>query len=115
MHTHVSTQNNPYLNNLVPENVLWIHTRKADRLGIKNGDWVEVTSSRGSGKIKAYVTELIHPEAAFMLHGFGHQVQRATRSFGKGLADSVLQENVTDRVGGSPAFHHTFVSVKRAA
>ena len=115
MHTHVSTQNNPYLNNLVPENVLWIHTRKADRLGIKNGDWVEVTSSRGSGKIKAFVTELIHPEAAFMLHGFGHQAQRATRSFGKGLADSVLQENVTDRVGGSPAFHHTFVSVKRAA
>lgn len=112
LHTHVSTQNNPYLNELAPENTLWINAEKAGELGIGNGDWVEVSSSRGSGKIKAFVTELIHPEAVFMLHGYGHEAPPATRSFNKGISDAVLQENISDMVGGSPALHHTFLTVK---
>ena len=112
LHTHVSTQNNPYLNERVSENLLWINKKKASGLGINDGDVVEVSSAQGSGQLKAFVTELIHPEAAFMLHGFGHQAAMATRSFGRGVADSVLEENVSDMIGGSPAFHNTFVSVK---
>jgi len=112
LHTHISTQNNPYLNEIVSENKLWINARRAADLGITDGSLVEVASSRGSGIIKAFVTDLIHPEAAFMLHGFGHQAEMATRSFNKGVSDALLQENVTDMVGGSPAFHHTFVTVK---
>ncbi|MEX1314144.1 MAG: molybdopterin dinucleotide binding domain-containing protein, partial [Desulfotignum sp.] len=111
LHTHVATQNNPYLNELMSENVLWINTERAAAKGIKTGDSVEVVSKKGSGRIKAYVTDLIHPEAVFMLHGFGHESRMANRSYNKGLADGLLQENVTDRVGGSPALHHTFVSI----
>ncbi|MBL6968153.1 MAG: molybdopterin-dependent oxidoreductase [Desulfobacteraceae bacterium] len=111
LHTHISTQNNPYLNEIAPENVLWINTEEANKIGVKEGNWVEVSSARGSGKIKAFVTDLIHPEAVFMLHGFGHQTQAATRSFNKGLSDALLMENVSDRIGGSPALHHTFVTV----
>ena len=114
LHTHVSTQNVPYLNELFSENVLWINAAKAAALGISNGDLVEVASKVGSGTIKAYVTELIHPEAVFMVHGFGHEAKIATRCYNKGVSDSVLQENITDRVGGSPAFHDTFVTVKAA-
>jgi thiosulfate reductase/polysulfide reductase chain A len=113
-HTHVSTQNNPYLNELVPENVLWINRREAERLGISNGDFVEVSSSCGDVCLKAYVTDLIHPEAVFMLHGFGHKARFATRSFDKGAADAVLQENKSDIVGGSPALDDTLVRVRRA-
>lgn len=112
LHTHVSTQNNPYLNEITPENVLWINSKKAAELGIKDGDQVEVSSKWGSGNIKAFVTDLIHPEAAFMLHGFGHESQLASRSFNKGVSDAVLQENISDTIGGSPALHHTFVAVK---
>lgn len=114
LHTHISTQNNPYLNELLSENVLWINSERAEALEIRHGDWVEVASSRGAGKIKSHVTELIHPEAVFMLHGFGHEAKMAARSCGKGLADGLLQENISDRVGGSPALHHTFVTVKPA-
>ena len=113
LHTHVSTQNNPYLNELCPENVLWINNKRAAELGIKDGDLVEVTSRVGSGKITVMVSDLIHPEAAFMLHGFGHEAELASRSYRKGLSDAVLQENITDKVGGSPALHDTFVTVKR--
>jgi len=114
LHTHVSTQNNPYLNEITPENVLWINTKSAAAFGIKNGALVEVASKCGAGKIKAFVTDLIHPEAVFMLHGFGHEAKLATRTYNKGVSDSVLQENISDMVGGSPALHDTFVTIRPA-
>ncbi|MBI5064165.1 MAG: molybdopterin-dependent oxidoreductase [Desulfatitalea sp.] len=110
-HTHVSTQNNPYLNELFPENLLWIHTKRAAALGIKDGQMVLVSSAQGQGKIKAFVTDLIHPEAVFMVHGFGHEARLAARTLNRGLSDSVLQACLTDPVGGSPALHETFVTV----
>jgi thiosulfate reductase/polysulfide reductase chain A len=111
LHTHISTQNVPYLNELMHENVLWINREKASSLGIQEGAAVEVASACGKGQIRAFVTDLIHPEAVFMAHGFGHEAKRAARSYNRGLADAVLQENVYDKVGGSPAFHDTFVTV----
>jgi thiosulfate reductase/polysulfide reductase chain A len=114
LHTHVSTQNVPYLNELFSENVLWINSAKAKALGISTNDPVEIKSKAGSGIIKAYVTDLIHPEAVFMVHGFGHEAKLAARCYNKGVSDSVIQENITDRVGGSPALHDTFVTVKAA-
>ena len=112
LHTHVSTQNNPYLNDLCSENLLWINEKMAADLGIKDGGRVKVASKVGSGEIKAKVTDLIHPEAVFMLHGFGHTSPSAERSYNRGLSDALLQENLTDKIGGSPALHDTFVSVQ---
>jgi len=112
VHTHVSTQNNPYLNELVPENVLWINREEAEKFGISDGQYVEVSSDQGFGKIKAFVTDFIHPEAVFMLHGFGRQVPATTRCYNKGASDTALQKNVTDMVGGSPGLHDTFVRVR---
>jgi len=112
VHTHISTQNNPYLNEICHENRLWINSEKASALGVKNGDTVEISSSCGSGKLQAYVTDLIHPECVFMLHGFGHEAKLASRSYNKGVADSELQKNISDMIGGSPAFHETYVTVK---
>jgi thiosulfate reductase/polysulfide reductase chain A len=114
LHTHVSTQNNPYLHEIAPENVLWINTRKAAEMGIKDNDVVEVASEKGAGKIKAFVTDMIHPETVFMLHGFGHEAKLASRSYNKGVSDSLLQKNVSDIIGGSPALHETFVTINPA-
>lgn len=113
LHTHVSTQNNPYLNEICSENVLWINSGEASKLGIGNGDMVEVISEVGTGSLSAYVTDLIHPEAVFMLHGFGHGAESATRSYNKGVNDAALMKNISDPIGGSPAMHDTFVSIKR--
>jgi thiosulfate reductase/polysulfide reductase chain A len=114
LHTHIATQNNPYLNDLCGENELWINDQKAAELGIDDGDMVRVSSKVGAGEIKAKVTDLIHPEAVFMLHGFGHEAKLAKRSYGKGLNDALLMENLSDKIGGSPAMHDTFVSVEPA-
>ena len=114
LHTHVSTQNNPYLNEISSENVLWINDEKAAEMGIKTGDMVEVFSEQSTGIIKAFVTNLIHAESVFMLHGFGHEAELATRSFKKGVNDAALMKNVSDMIGGSPAIHDTFVTIKAA-
>lgn len=110
-HTNVMTQNNVYLNGLVPENVVWINDRRAQALGIKNNDTVEVASKAGKGRLRAFVTDMIHPEAAFMLHGFGHMETGSKRSYNRGVADATLQERLYDKVSGSPAFDHTWITV----
>jgi thiosulfate reductase/polysulfide reductase chain A len=115
VHTHVSTQNNLYLNELAPENELWINGSRAAKLGIANGSPVEVRSPAGAGRLKAKVTEFIHPEAVFMLHGFGKTSAAQSRARERGAADSVLQENLSDRVGGSPALDETIVAVSPCA
>ncbi len=112
VHTHVSTQNNLYLNELVPENVLWLHTSAADRLGIKDNQLVKISSAEATSKIKAKVTDFIHPEMVFMLHGFGKQVKAQSRSYQKGAADGILQANLSDQIGGSPAFDQNLVEVR---
>jgi thiosulfate reductase/polysulfide reductase chain A len=69
--TQSGTTNNMMLRDLIPTNYLWINKRVANEKGIKFGDIVEVSSSVGKVKIKAYPTEKIAPNQVFMLHGFG--------------------------------------------
>ncbi|MFZ2087680.1 MAG: molybdopterin-dependent oxidoreductase, partial [Desulfobaccales bacterium] len=113
-HTHLSTQNNALLNELVPENELWIHSKVAARMGIKDGQYVQVVSNplNTNGKIRAKVTDFIHPEAVFMLHGFGKTVPVQTRCYQKGASDAILQENISDTIGGSPALDETLVQIR---
>lgn len=116
VHTHAQSQNNIYLNELMPENVLWINEKEAKEIGIKDGDWVKVSSNGYSGKIKAKVTPFIHPEAVFMVHGFGNEVPLKTRSYKKGLRDTKFEIGLLetiDPVGGGVAFLECIVDVKK--
>ncbi|HHW21140.1 molybdopterin-containing oxidoreductase family protein [Thermodesulfovibrio thiophilus] len=116
VHTHAQSQNNIYLNEIMPENVLWINEKEAKDLGINDGDIVEVSSDGFSGTIKAKVTPYIHPEAVFMVHGFGNEIPLKTRSYKKGLSDNKFQIGLlekTDPVGGGVAFNECFVSIKK--
>ncbi|MFH1488728.1 MAG: molybdopterin-dependent oxidoreductase [Pseudomonadota bacterium] len=120
VHNHGHTMNNPVLHEIMPENVLWINRKEADGLGIKNNDIVEVTSSDGShsGTIHAHVTEFIHPEAVFMVHGFGRKVPWQTRGYNKGLGDYRFEIgllDVYDPAGGGVALLECTVAVKKAS
>jgi len=115
---HGQWLNNPILNELLGENVLWINSAEAKKLGIKDGDLVTVKNGGVSGTIRAKVTDWIHPEAVFMLHGFGRSVPAQTRAFGKGLADQVLEKGLLkewNRPGGSLNLLECFVTVEPAA
>ncbi len=51
-----TTRNIPWLNELVPEPVLEMPVALAQKLGVKSGDWVRVSSARGELEVKALVT-----------------------------------------------------------
>lgn len=111
---HGHHHNNPILHELLDTNKLWINSQVAKKLGVKDGDLVKVSAGAEQGTIAAYVTDLIHPEAVFMLHGFGTDVPAKKRSFGKGLADQMYMIGKLkewDKAGGGLNLAESFVTV----
>ena len=51
-----TTRNIPWLNELVPEPMVELPVALAQKLDIKSGDWVRVSSARGELEVKALVT-----------------------------------------------------------
>jgi len=116
VHTHSRTQNNPLLNEIKPENELWINSEIAEKLNIKDGDLIEVSSGDYTGKIKAKVTPYIHPEAVFMVRGYQNDIPWLSRVYGKGLNEGRLLKGVLDIFAfGSHtgALFEVFVKVKK--
>jgi thiosulfate reductase/polysulfide reductase chain A len=117
IHTQGHTVNNPMLYEQMPENVLWINKDAAEKLGISNGDTVKVCQNGYSENIAAKVTELIHPEAVFVVHGFGHRLPIESLAFAKGLADNKFMKGglgIWDPAGGAVAYQEHFVKVTKA-
>jgi thiosulfate reductase/polysulfide reductase chain A len=117
LHTQGHTVNNPMLFEQMPENVLWINDRAAQKLGIADGDPVLVSQNGYSESIKAKVTAMIHPDAVFVIHGFGHRLPAESRAFGRGLADNKFMRGGMDRwdpAGGAIAYQENFVEVSKA-
>lgn len=117
LHTQGHTVNNPLLHAQMPENELWINAAEAGRLGIGDGAMVEVRNGSKAGKLRAKVTEGIHPETVFMVHGFGHTLPVESRARGRGVADNELMPQGMgnwDKGGGGVCMQEHFVSVRPA-
>lgn len=118
VHTQGHTVNNPVLNELMPENVLWLNRAEGEKRGIREGETVEVTSGCQNGRIRVKLTEHIHPEAVFMVHGFGHRLPAETLAFGKGILDNDFMPGgleMWDKAGGGLAMQEHFVSIRKLA
>ncbi|NEX22361.1 molybdopterin-dependent oxidoreductase [Thiorhodococcus mannitoliphagus] len=114
---HGQSLNNPLLNEIAPEQQVWLHPERAAALGVRDGDMVEISGGAYSGRLKAHVTPWIHPEAAFLLHGYGATVPVATRALGRGIADQRLQHGKLyefDPAGGGNALTETIVRIRPA-
>ncbi|HHL33242.1 MAG TPA: thiosulfate reductase [Desulfobulbaceae bacterium] len=119
VHTHGHTINNILLYELMPENTLWINTRVASKLNVKEGEIVDVIAADGfKQRIKAHVTDFIHPECVFTVHGFGRQVPLQSRAYHAGMSDQKLMVGMLDnwdRAGGGMNLCESFVTVRRSA
>ncbi|MCF6237935.1 MAG: thiosulfate reductase, partial [Candidatus Marinimicrobia bacterium] len=118
VHAHGHTINNPLLHELMPENSLWINKRVAAKLDIHEGDWVDVISGDGyTGTVRSHITEFIHPEAVFTVHGFGRQIPLQSRAYHAGMSDQKLMGGKLDdwdKLGGALNLCETFVTVRRS-
>ncbi len=65
---------------------VWIHPDRAERLGIKNGDWMRLTNTLSDQQQdgKAYVTRKVHRDALFIHSSFGVENRQLSRSFAYG-------------------------------
>ena len=66
---------------------------------IEDGSQVEVANQACSGVMKVKVTDLIHPDAVFMVHGFGHTLPVESRRRDKGVADHLFMPGGLDILG----------------
>ncbi|MFP4348586.1 MAG: molybdopterin-dependent oxidoreductase [Desulfococcaceae bacterium] len=115
LHTQGHTVNNTMLFEQMPENVLWINSAVAEKLKISDGGLVEVSQNGYSEEIRAKVTDFIHPEAVFVIHGFGHTLPVESRALHKGLADQKFMKGgleLWDPAGGAMALQEHFVKVR---
>jgi thiosulfate reductase/polysulfide reductase chain A len=118
VHTQGHTVNNPILCEEMPENVLWLNSDMAREMRIEDGSRVEVANHDRSGIMKVKVTDLIHPDAVFMVHGFGHLLPVESRGLGKGVADHLFMPgglDVCDPAGGGLALQEHFVTVRKVS
>ncbi|HYU41593.1 MAG TPA: molybdopterin dinucleotide binding domain-containing protein, partial [Vicinamibacteria bacterium] len=111
--THAANQNNEWLHELCPENLLWIHRAEAEKRHIGEGDVVIVRSSVGQVRVKAHVTDRLRPDCVHLPHGFGQRSPGLRRARGRGASDQDLIVARSDRITGNAALHETFVSVEK--
>jgi len=114
-HTQFGTQNNQLLHKYSDEPRLWMNAKTAAQKGLKDGDWVVVTSPVGKAHSLLHATEAIRPDCVYLTPGYGHLSKGLTTAFGKGASDSALHVTYTDPISGGQALSQTFVSVEKAS
>ncbi|MCB2187134.1 MAG: molybdopterin-dependent oxidoreductase [Deltaproteobacteria bacterium] len=117
VHNHAHTANNPLLFELLHDNPLWMHPDRAKALGLKDGDQVKIARQGYEATAPVRVTMWIHPDAVFLLHGFGRTVPWQTRAFNNGVADQRLQKGLLgeyDPAGGGATLCECIVTVNPA-
>jgi len=72
---NVASQYNPnskWLSEIFHENPLWINGKTAERLGIKEGEKVEIHSKGMKATVQVHLTQSVHPEVVAIARDLGH-------------------------------------------
>ena len=69
--THTRYRQLPWLKELMPEAFSLVHPMDADRVGVTDGDLINIESLRGSIQIRAKVTPSIKEGTVMVTHGWG--------------------------------------------
>lgn len=101
-YTHSQYRNLPSLRRLVPEPLLEINPQTARGLGIKDGDRVVVESPRGSIRVKAKLSEDVHPRTVAMQHGWN-----------EANANYLTDDMARDPISGYPALRSVLCRVTK--
>lgn len=116
VHTFSRTINNVWLNELKPENEVWINKVIASNLGIRDGDYVVLINQDGvkSNRIKAKVTERIRRDAVYLIHGYGSSAKGLNKAYKMGADDQALiTQYVVDPLTGGTGMRVNFVKILR--
>lgn len=100
------------LTTIVWDSWVELHPQTAAKLGIAEGDIVEVASRNGAIKAQAYIFPGIHPDAVSVPLGYGHE---AMGRYAKGVGANAfaLLEPVMDQDTGELALNETRVKIAK--
>jgi len=90
-----------------------IHPKKAAELGVKNGDYVQITSASGTIETQVYVYKGIHPDAIAVPVGQGHD-EYGRYAKGRGVNSLKILNPLMEKRTGELATHATRVKVANA-
>ncbi len=113
VHTFNRSQNNTWLNNEMPINPVWLNDESAKKMGLKDGDTIELVNqdgvkSRTSSVVK--VTPGIRKDTVYTAHGYGTMNKAMTVAVGKGIDDqSLITKLAVDPETGAHGMRNNFV------
>lgn len=92
---------------------LWINAARAKKLGIKDDDMVEVSSPVATRRIRAKVTERVHPEAVWLPLGYGSVSPWQENSYGFGVSPNEFNAFGIEPISGTALLMEVVVKVRK--
>jgi len=114
MHSFSRSENNSWLNDLMPENQIWINAGIAAKLDVTDGQVIVLENQDGAKSLPIAVraTEGIRHDCAYMVHGFGTRAKNLTKAYRKGASDTDLITRVAvDPIMGATGMRVNFVRI----
>jgi len=118
MHSFARTENNAWLDDLMPENQVWVNREVAAQLKVRDGQRIILENQDGvrSAPIAVIATPGIRRDCAYMVHGFGTHSAALKKAYGKGASDTELMTRVAiDPIMGGTGMRVNFVRVVPAS
>ena len=116
VHTFSRTANNPELNELYPENEVWINAIRARQLGVQSGEYVTLVNQDNvrSNRVKVKATQRIRKDCVYLVHGFGATSSWLKLAYHKGADDQgLITRYAVDPICGSTGMHVNFVRLEK--
>jgi len=117
IHTHAMTANQPILMSISHRYDmirLWMNRARGAQLGLKDGDWVQVESTIGKGKIRIRLTEGIHPTCVWLPSGYGIFSKHLKTAYDIGLSYNDFLPTYFDPTVGHVMASEIVVKVSKA-
>jgi thiosulfate reductase/polysulfide reductase chain A len=114
VHSFARSENNAWLDDLMPENQVWVNREVAAQLKVRDGQKVILENQDGvrSASIAVIATPGIRRDCAYMVHGFGTHSKALTKAYGKGASDAQLMTRIAiDPIMGGTGMRVNFVRV----
>ena len=118
-HTFGRTTNNRLLSEVFAENAVWVNRAVAAKWRLQDGERIYLKNQDGvrstySAPVK--VTERIHPDAVYLVHGYGHKAKGLRFAQARGIDDAeLITRYKVDPIMGGTGMNVNFVTFLRAS
>jgi thiosulfate reductase/polysulfide reductase chain A len=112
-HCNVHTQNNPYLMQIEGENWAELNPKDAKKLGISDGDRIEVASPLSKAVISVRVRDEVQPGVLKVTHGHGFGRRFGSIARGKGTHINPIFDTRVNPVSGGIGYNECKVKIRK--